>query len=83
MQPVDVDVVRLQAAQRGFRLLHQCLSTGPATVGVALEQAAEEFRADDDAVAARVRFCEEIADDLFGMAVGIDVGRVDEVATTI
>jgi hypothetical protein len=83
VQPVDVDVVRLQATQRSFCLLHQCLSAGPATVGVALEQATEEFRADDYTVAACVRLRKEIANDLFGMAIGVDVGRVDEVAPAI
>jgi hypothetical protein len=52
------------------------------SIGV-LEQTAEEFCADDDAVAARVRFRKEIANDLLRMAVGIDIGRVDEVAAAI
>jgi hypothetical protein len=54
MQPGDVDVVRLQAAQRGFRLLQQRLPAGPAAVWIALEPIAEELGANDGAIATRI-----------------------------
>jgi len=63
-------------------LLYQCLAARSAAVRIALEQAAAEFCADHDAIAVSI-LCEEVADDLLGMAVGIDVGGVDEIAAAL
>src|SRR5258708_27517510 len=52
MQPVDIDIIGLEAAQRRFALLYQCLAAGAAAVRIALEQAAIEFCADHATVPA-------------------------------
>jgi hypothetical protein len=83
MQPIDVDIVGLEPAQRRFALLHERLAAGAAAVWIALEQAATEFCADHDAIPAPLLLREEVTDDLFGMAVGVDVGGVDEIAAAL
>ncbi len=83
MQPVEVDIVGLEASQRRFALLHQGLAAGAAAVRIALEQVAEELGADHDAIAVCLPVREEVTDDLLGMAVGVDVGGVDEIAAAL
>lgn len=80
VQPVDVDVVGLQTPQRVLQLLHDRLPAGSAAVWVVLVQVAEELRPDHDPVAQRGPAREVVADDLLGVAVGVDVGGVDRVA---
>jgi hypothetical protein len=43
----------------------------------------EELRGNDDAVAPRAIAADEVADDLFGVALGVDVRGVDEIAAAL
>jgi hypothetical protein len=54
-QPVEVDVVGLQAPQRVLELLHDRLTTGPAGVRVVLLYVAEELGREDESIIGHLR----------------------------
>jgi hypothetical protein len=83
MQPVEVDVVGLQPPQRLLKLGDERLAAGAAPVRVAGVEVGEELRAERDAFAPAGLGGEELADDLLGVAVGVDVGGVDDVAAAV
>ena len=56
---------------------------GGCAVGIAGEHVAHELGGDDEAVALGVVGAEVVADDLLGVALGVDVGGVDEVPAPI
>jgi hypothetical protein len=73
----------LQAAQRLFELTYECLAAGAAAVGVARMEVGEELRTEHDAFTQPGPGGEEVADDLLGVAVGVGVGGVDDVAAAV
>ena len=83
MQPVEVDVVGLQAAQRLLELGDERLAAGAAAVGVSGMEVAEELGAEHDTLAQPGPRGEEAAEDLLGVPVGVDVRGVDDVAAAV
>ena len=83
VHPVEVDVVGLQPAQRLLAAGRERLAAGAAAVRIAREEVARELGGDDDAVAPARVAADVVADDLLGVAVGVDVGGVDEVAAAL
>ncbi|HWM66444.1 MAG TPA: hypothetical protein VNO35_07650 [Steroidobacteraceae bacterium] len=80
VQPVQVDVVGLQAAQRVLARLDHRLTAGAAPVRIARIEIATEFSRDHQAVALRRVTTDVVSDDLLGVALRVEVCRVDEVA---
>jgi hypothetical protein len=83
VQPVEVDVVGLQAPQRALGGIHDRLATGAAPVRIAGVQVAAELGRDDQTVAARAVASDVVADDLLGVAARIKVRGVDEVSAEL
>ena len=83
VQPVDVDVVGLQAAQRILQLLDDGLAAGAAPIRVTAIEIPEELGAEHDPVTQARTAGQVLADDYLGMAVGVHVGRVDRVAAPV
>ena len=75
---VEVDVVGLEAAEAGFDGVHD-VAAGGADVVAAGAGAAEDLGGDDDFVAGDVEVFEGLAEGLFALALGVDVGGVEEV----
>ena len=88
---VQVDVIRLEPAQRGVAGVQDACSGQPLRVriaaghmdrpgetGLLVELAGVDLRRDDDLVAA-AGFLQHAADDPFGLAVAVDVAQVDQV----
>ncbi len=75
---VEVDVVGLEAAQAGFDGVHDVASRS-ADIVAADAGAAIDLGGDDDVFARDGEIFEGLADADFGLALGVDVGGVDEV----
>ena len=75
MYLIEVDVIGSQTSERVLDRAHDPLARTAAVVGLVVHRH-EELRGQDDIVAAAL---ERLADDLFGCATGVDVGRVDKV----
>ena len=75
MHLIQVDVIRLQAAQRILDLLHDPLPGAAAVVRPVVHRH-EELRREHDVVAATLQ---GLADDLFRHTAGVHVSGVDEV----
>jgi len=80
VHPVQIDVIGLQPPQRLLARGCDRLPARAAAVRIALIEVAEELGRDDDAVAARAVASDEVADDLLGVPLRVDVGGVDEIA---
>jgi len=72
---VEVDVVGLQAAQRVLDRGHDPAPRGASLIGIVTHRATQLGGKDDVAAAS----LERLPHDLFGLAVGVHVGGVDEV----
>ena len=83
VQPVQVDVVGLQAPQRVLAGVDQRLAARAAAVGIARIEVAAELGRDHQAIAAGGVAPDVVADDLLGVALGVEVGGVDEVAAEV
>jgi hypothetical protein len=83
MEPVEVDVVGLQAAQGMLAGRDDRLAPGTAAVGIAGVEAAAEFRGDDQPLAAARVATDMVSYDLFRMALGVEVRGVEEVAAEL
>ena len=83
VQPVQVEVVGLHPAQGLLELGHDRLASGAAAVGVAGVHVPEELAGQHEAVTETGSRREEVADDLLGMPVRVEVGGVDEVAAAV
>src|SRR5690349_16264146 len=77
VEPIEVDVVGLQAAQRCLDGGEDVLATVTAAVGVGRVGRAAEFGGDDQPVPV-VGFPDEPAQEFFAGAASVDVGGVDE-----
>ena len=75
---VEVDVIGLEAAEAVVDGVHD-VSAGGADVVGARAHAAEDFGGDDDVFAGDVEVAEGLAEGLFALALGVDVGCVEEV----
>jgi hypothetical protein len=80
VHPVEVDVVRLQTAQGLLERSDDGLAAGAAGVGIAGVERGHELGGEHHAVAHARVGAEPIAEDLLGVALGVDVRGVDEVA---
>ena len=76
---VEVDVVDLQAAQRVLDLADDPAARAARLVGVLVVHVAVELGGQEDVVAAALAGLQRLADDLLGLAAGVDVGGVDDV----
>ena len=76
---VEVDVVDLQAAQRVLDLADDPAARVARLVGVLVVHVAVELGGQEDVVAAALAGLQRLADDLLGLAAGVDVGGVDDV----
>ncbi len=75
---VEVDVVGLEAAEAGVDGVHD-VAAGGADLVAAGAGAAEDFGGDDDLCAGDVQVSERLAEGLFALALGVDIGGVEEV----
>jgi hypothetical protein len=83
VQPVQVDVVRLQAAQRVLTGVDDGLAARAATVRIAGIQVAAELGRDDEPVAPGAVASQVVADDFFGMTFGVEICGIDKIATEL
>src|SRR5258705_1607444 len=83
VQPIEIDVVGLEAAQRILAGRDNVLAARSTAVGVSRIEVAAELRRDDEAVAPGGVASEMIADDLLGVAFRVEVRGVDEVAAKL
>ncbi len=83
MQPVEVDVIGPQPAQRVLAGGDDRLAPRASAVRIAGIEIAAELRGDDQAIALGGIVADMVADDLFGVALGVAVRGVDEVAAEI
>ena len=83
MHPVQVDVVRLQPAQRLLARAENALAIRPAPVGVAAEHVPHELGRKHEPIALGGVLADVVADDLFGVALGVDVGSIEEVPAAL
>ena len=83
MQPVQVDVVGLQPAERLLAGRHHGLARAASAVGVARVHIAEELGGDHEPVPLGLILADVVADDLLGVALGVDVRGVEEVPAAL
>lgn len=83
VHPVEIDVVRSQAAEGLLACGDDAFAACAAAVWVGCVHVAAELGCDDDAIALVAILAEVIAEDFLGVAFVVDVGRVDEVAACI
>ena len=83
MQPVEIDVVRLQATERLLALRQDRLAARAAAVGIAEEHVRRELRREDDAIPLPPIVREVLAEDGLGVALRVAVRGVDEVAAPV
>ncbi|MBZ0172836.1 MAG: hypothetical protein K8E66_10680, partial [Phycisphaerales bacterium] len=83
VRPEQVDVVGLEAAEGFIDRGDHALAPAAAGVGVAREHVAGALGGDDESVAPGGVAADVVADDFFGVALGVDVGGVEEVAAAI
>ncbi len=74
---VEVDVIGAEAAEAVIDFGEDCFAREAGAVDIG-PHAAVDLRGEDDRVA-RGHFLEQLADDLFAGAVGVDVGGVEEI----
>src|SRR5215471_21080139 len=79
MQPVEVNVVGLQATQRAFEGAMNVLAAIASGVWVGRIGIKRELRGEHDAVA-ELAFADELAEHLFTFAQGVAVSGVDEIS---
>jgi hypothetical protein len=82
VQLIEVDVVQLQALQAGVQLVHQVIARLTAAVG-SLAHDAGGLGGDHQFVARQAKVLDRLAEQLFGLAERIDVGRVDEIDASV
>jgi hypothetical protein len=75
---VEVDVVGLQPAQAGLHRIHDVAARGAAVVGPRAHVAID-LGGDDHVLSAYAQVLQALAQQLLGLAEGVDVGCVDEV----
>jgi hypothetical protein len=80
VHPVKIDVFRLKTAQGLFALRENRLAPCPATVWVSRVKIAAELGSEYQPLATRLIFGNEITDDFFRVALGIQIGCIDEVS---
>src|SRR3954462_2081532 len=83
MQPVQVDVVGLQAPQRLLAGGDDRLAARPAAVRISQVQVSAELGRDDETVAACGMAADVVADNLLGVPLCVEVRGVDEVAAEL
>jgi hypothetical protein len=83
VQPVQVDVVGLQAPQRVLARVDHRFAARAAAVGITRIKIAAELGGDRQAIAAGGVAPYVVADDLLGVAPCVEVRRVDEVAAEV
>ncbi len=83
VQPIEVDVVGLQAAEGILACGDYRFAPGAAGVGIAWIKVAAELRRDDQTVPLGSVAADMIADDLLRMAFGVAVRGIDEVAAEL
>jgi hypothetical protein len=84
MDPAEIDAIGLQPPKARFDGPHDRDATRASRVRIAAVHAAAELGRDHGAVAARLAAGREpLADDPLGVALGVDVGGVDEVAAAL
>jgi hypothetical protein len=79
VQPVKIDVVRLQTAKRTFQGAVDILASVAAGIGIARASVERELSGQDQSVA-QIALSDEFSDELFALAVCVTVGGVDEVS---
>ena len=83
VQPVQVDVVGLQPAQGVLARGNDGLAPGTAAVGISRIEVAAELGGDDQPVAPPRMPSDVVADDLLGMALGVEIGGIDEITAEL
>jgi hypothetical protein len=78
VQPQDVNVVGTQSLQRCLKRLHQALAVIASGIEVAVADVERVLGADREVISLGGQ---QVAEDRFGGAVGVLVGRVDEGAS--
>src|SRR5712692_2041382 len=80
VQPIEIDVIGLQPAQRLLALGDDRLAAGAAPIGIADVEVAAELGRDHQAVSLVAVTSDVIADDLLRVSLGVEIGGIDEVA---
>ena len=83
VQVIQVDVVGLQTPEGLVTLREDRFSARAPAVRVASKKIDKELRRDHRAIPTVFALCEEVTDDLFGVAPRVTVRRVDEVAAGV
>jgi hypothetical protein len=80
MEPVEVDVVGLQATKRLLALRKDRLTASATAVRITGVKVIEKLRGQHHSLAASAVLGDKVADDLLRMALGIEISGIDEVA---
>ncbi len=79
---VEVEVVRIQPAQRVVHRFHDVFAAQPRVVDVVAHPPAG-LAGDHQILAANVQLLDDLPDEPFRFAIGVDVGQIDEVDTVV
>src|SRR5438045_8350958 len=82
MQPIQINVVCLEAAQGAVQRAIDVLSAIAPGVGIALFRIKREFCGEDHSVAESA-IVYKFPDQFFALAIGVSIGGVDEISTCI
>jgi hypothetical protein len=82
MQPVEVDIVTLQTAQRAMQGSIDVFAAISASIGIASFRIEGEFRGQNHTIA-KCPLGNKLSHQFFAFASGVSVGRIDEIAALL